>query len=86
MERNVTIGTKAGLHARPASLIIKEAGKFQSKIELVKGAKVANLKSLISLMSLGAKQGEELVLRADGPDAAEALEALGAMLDRDLDA
>lgn len=86
MERNVTIGTKAGLHARPAAQIIKEAGKFQAKIELVRGAKVVNIKSLISLMSLGAKHGEELVLRADGPDAAEALEALGNLLDRDLDA
>lgn len=86
MERNVTIGTKAGLHARPAAQIIKAAGKFQAKIELVRGAKAVNLKSLISLMSLGAKHGEELVLRAEGLDAAEALEALGALLDRDLDA
>lgn len=86
MERNVTIGTKAGLHARPAAQIIKAAGKFQSKIELVRGAKAVNLKSLISLMSLGAKHGEQLVLRADGPDAAEAVEALGDLLDKDLDA
>jgi phosphotransferase system HPr (HPr) family protein len=85
MERIVTIGTKAGLHARPAARIIKEAGHFQAKIELVRGAKAGNLKSLISLISLGVKHGEVLLLRADGPDAAEAIAALGTLLDRDLD-
>jgi phosphocarrier protein NPr len=85
MERMVTVGSKAGLHARPVSLIVKEAAHFKASMQLVRGEKVADLKGVLGLMMLGAKYGERLLLRAEGPDAAEALEAVAALIERELD-
>lgn len=84
MERTVVIGSRAGLHARPATLVVKEAARFQSQIELVTPGRTASLKSLIGVMSLGLKQGAGVVLRASGADEAEAVEALASLLERDL--
>lgn len=83
-EVHVVIGAKSGLHARPASLVVREAGRFQSQIELVTPTKTVSLKSLISVMALGLKQGAEVALKATGPDEAEAVAALAAMLATDL--
>lgn len=85
VEQKVVIGSKAGLHARPASLVVKEAARFSSQIELVAPVKTINLKSLISLMSLGLKQGAEVTVRATGADEAEAVESLSRMLAAELD-
>ncbi|WP_353893099.1 HPr family phosphocarrier protein [Proteinivorax hydrogeniformans] len=73
---NVTVKNESGLHARPASLFVKEAGKFESEIFIVKDDKEVNGKSIMGVMSLGAKSGTELTIKAEGSDAKEALEAL----------
>lgn len=76
IEAVVTLTNEAGLHARPAALFVQTAGKFQSAITVKCGAKQGNAKSMLSLLSLGAKKGAEVAILADGPDAAAAVETL----------
>ena len=65
----------AGIHARPAGLLVKEAKKFESKISVAKGARKADLKKLFAVMGLGVKQGEVITEGADEEAAAAAVEA-----------
>lgn len=76
VERETTIGPEAGLHARPAARFVKTAKGFSSEIVVVKDGREANAKSSLKIMSLGAKQGQEITIRATGDDAEEAVEAL----------
>ena len=76
MELTLKIDNKAGLHARPAALFAQKASAFKSTVMILKGEKTVNAKSIISIMGLGVKQGEYIVLKIDGPDAAETAEAL----------
>lgn len=84
VERKVVVGSKSGLHARPASILVKEAARFQSQVELVTAEKAVSLKSLISVLALGLKQGAEVTVRAMGPDADEAAAAVAGLLAQDL--
>ncbi|MEY4616068.1 MAG: hypothetical protein RJB66_1028 [Pseudomonadota bacterium] len=76
IETTVTLLTEDGLHARPAGLLVKVAGQFQSKVELSANGMTKNAKSIMSLMSMGLKGGEEILLKADGEDAATAIDTL----------
>lgn len=76
VETTVTLLTEDGLHARPAGLLVKVAGQFQSKVELSANGLTKNAKSIMSLMSMGLKGGEEILLKADGEDAALAIETI----------
>ena len=64
----------AGIHARPAGLLVKRAEKFESEIEVNLNGKTADAKRLFSLMSLGAAKGDEISGKISGgdEDAAEA--------------
>lgn len=75
-EKKVIITNKTGLHARPAAQFVQKAGKFDSKIEIVFEEKKVNAKSIMGVMSLGVGKGNEILLRADGEDAEEALKEL----------
>jgi phosphotransferase system HPr (HPr) family protein len=57
IERTVTIGSKSGLHARPAAVFVQNARDFQSQIKLSKNDKIVNGKSILSVLPLGAEQG-----------------------------
>ncbi|HWI60504.1 MAG TPA: HPr family phosphocarrier protein [Symbiobacteriaceae bacterium] len=76
METAVILTNEAGLHARPAALFVQTAAKFKSAITVRCGEKKGNAKSMLSLLALGAKQGAEVSISADGPDAAAAVETL----------
>jgi phosphocarrier protein HPr len=76
LEHNVTIINKLGLHARAASKFVNVANRFESKIDVGNGSKVVNGKSIMSVMLLAATQGTELILRIDGDDEAEAMQAI----------
>lgn len=69
-----------GIHARPAGLLVKEAKKFASDLQIVKGSQVGNLKKIFTIMALGAKQGEEIKIVADGADEEAAATAIEAFL------
>jgi phosphocarrier protein len=79
-ERTVTIVNKVGLHARPAAQIVKLASKFRSDIAIIRDDLEVNGKSIMGVMMLAAECGAQLRLRADGPDADEALEALAQLV------
>ncbi len=81
VEKTVVITNKVGLHARPATLFVQEAARFQAQIQIQCGEKSANAKSILSVLKLGARQGASLLLRGEGEDAAEALQALVALVD-----
>jgi phosphocarrier protein HPr len=82
-ERETTVGPEAGLHARPAAQFVKTAKQFSSKITVRKGEKEANAKSSLKIMTLGAKKGDTIVIRAEGDDAREAVDALTELIAAD---
>lgn len=80
VERTVQIVNKNGLHARPAAEIVKISAGFQSEITLVKDGMEVNGKSIMGVMMLAAEFGSTVAIRADGPDEAEAVAALCALI------
>ena len=62
----VVVQWRAGLHARPAVLLAKTAGKFKSKISLKRGNEIVDVKSVIQVMTLGAKYKSRLLLIVEG--------------------
>ncbi len=75
----ITIKNKVGLHARPAGLFVREAGHYKSNILAICGENKANAKSILAVLTLGANQGSQITIRADGEDAEAALQALAAL-------
>lgn len=76
IEREVDITNKVGLHARPASLLVEAAHKFRSRIWIEKDDQVADGKNIMSLLLLSADKGSSIKIRAEGSDAAEAVQTL----------
>lgn len=75
-ERCVHIRNKLGLHARASAKLVSTAGQFGSEITLTKESITVNAKSIMGIMMLAACKGSELLLRAEGKDAEEALDAI----------
>ena len=74
--KTVTIVHRQGLHARPAALFVQAAKAFASQVTVKKGRKSVDGKSIMGLLTLAANRGSRISIKADGPDAAEALERL----------
>jgi phosphocarrier protein len=86
-ERTVVIGSSVGLHARPAALFVQAAAAQPVPVTIGKpGGEPVDARSILSVLGLDAKGGEEVVLRADGEGAEAALDALEAVLATDHDA
>ncbi len=81
-ERETTVGPEEGLHARPAAQFVKTAKQFSSEILVIKGEKKANAKSVLKITGL-AKKGERIIIRAEGEDAEEAVDALAELISAD---
>jgi phosphocarrier protein HPr len=75
-ERTVEIVNKNGLHARPAAEIVKLSSKFQCEITIVRDDLEVNGKSIMGVMMLAAEYGSNIVVRANGPDAEQAVNAI----------
>ncbi len=82
IERATTICNDLGLHARPAAQLVRMASGFASEIWLERDGQSVNAKSIMGVMMLAAEQGARVTLRASGPDEAEALAALVALIER----
>jgi phosphocarrier protein HPr len=80
IEREATIVNRDGLHARPAAKIVRLASSFNSQVELAKDGVGVNGKSIMGVMMLAAECGSSITIRADGPDAAEAVDALAQLV------
>ncbi len=79
------ITDEAGIHARPAGLLVKEADKFGSDIEIVVGdEKKADAKRLFSVMSLGIKKGDIIMVRISGDDEEMACRELRSFFEKTL--
>ncbi len=76
VEKTVTIQNRHGLHVRPATQLADLAGKFKSAVTIVKDGQEVSARSIIELLTLAASHGTVLHLRAEGPDAAEAVDAI----------
>ena len=75
-EFTYTIQDPLGIHARPAGLLVKAAQPYQSEVTIIKEGKKGNAKSMLSIMGLGTKAGDEVVIQADGPDEDEVITEL----------
>ena len=79
-----TIKDELGVHARPAGLLVKLAKKYASKVTIEKNGKTCDMRKLMAVMGLGIKQGQEITLRCEGEQEAEAMEALSDFLQKNL--
>ena len=68
IERNVQIVNRAGMHTRPASILVKMASKYKAEFYIIKDSFQINGKSIIGVMSLAAECGSKVTLRFDGSD------------------
>ena len=73
-----------GVHARPAGMLAKAVKEFESDIKLSKDGKAVKCKSVIALMSLGVKAGEEVTLTFEGADEDAAYEAVSKFMQENL--
>ncbi len=77
LEAQFVLSNPTGLHARPASLFVQTAHRFHANIQALGRGRQADATSIMSVLSLGVRQGDALTLRASGAEAKQALEALG---------
>lgn len=85
LRRSITVTDPNGLHPRPATAFAELANRFECRVTVWHGDKVANGKMPWDVIMLVALPGSELVLEVEGPDAHEALEPLAAILAASLD-
>lgn len=81
IEREVTVRNRAGLHTRPASMLVRTASKFDAEILLRRDGYEINGKSVIGVMTLAAEQGATLTLLVEGRDEAAAAEAIAELFE-----
>ena len=82
--KEVLVRCESGLHNKQATYFVQKANEFESSIWVESGSRKMNAKSLLGIMSLGIVTGSTVILTAAGPDAEAALNALEALLQRDV--
>ena len=85
VKRKLKIKNASGLHARPASMFVKIANKYEAEVSVRKGTEVVNGKSIMGLMTLAANHGSVIEIEATGPDAEKAVEELEKFLSTDIE-
>ncbi|WP_163103347.1 phosphocarrier protein HPr [Peribacillus alkalitolerans] len=83
VEKKFKVTAETGIHARPATLLVQAASKFDSEINLEYKGKKVNLKSIMGVMSLGVGQGADITISAEGSDQEDALRTLVETLQRE---
>jgi phosphocarrier protein HPr len=81
IEREITVQNRAGIHARPAAMIVQTASSFESKIMLGKDNEEINAKSIMGIITLGAAHRSVLKMTVEGPDEQEAADALSRLFE-----
>lgn len=81
LEKTVVVSGKEGLHARPAAAFVKAASSYRCKVTLNHKGRSINAKSTIDMMMSAVSQGELLILRTDGEDEREAMDALSVLIE-----
>jgi phosphotransferase system HPr (HPr) family protein len=85
ISKSITIKNRAGLHAKPASLFVQNANKFNSDIYISKGSTRVNAKSIMGVMILAVQKGDEILLEITGDDEEAAMEKLIELIDNKFD-
>jgi phosphocarrier protein len=85
IQREFKVLQKLGMHAKPSSMLVNEANKFKSSVLVSKDGLEVNGKSIMGLMLLAAESGSTLLLKVNGSDEREAIEALARLFDRKFD-
>ena len=80
-EQEVVVTSDAGVHARPAMMIVKEAMKYACEVKLIKDDVEADCKSIMSVLGLAIISGSRLIVRADGDDEAAAVASIVTMIE-----
>ncbi|CAN5695097.1 HPr family phosphocarrier protein [soil metagenome] len=75
-EQAVKLTNDVGLHARPAAVFSKAAARFSAAVTVTKGGEEANAKSIMSVLKLDVKQGDDITIATEGEDADDALTEL----------
>lgn len=83
-EFNYVITDSEGIHARPAGLLVKKANEYTSRITLEVEGREADAKRIFAVMSLGAKKGMTVIVRAEGDDEQEAFDGMKSFLEENL--
>lgn len=83
--RTVKVGSRVGLHARPASLVAQAAAEQPAVVHIAKDGDPVDARSMLSLIALGAEQGDEVTLSAEGDGAEASVEAIATLILSDLD-
>ena len=76
MEKDFIIANEHGLHARPATLLVSIASKFECDITITYDGITVDLKSIMNILSLGLKRGSQITIRTEGIDEVEALKKI----------
>jgi phosphocarrier protein HPr len=79
--REVEIRNRLGLHARAAARFVREAGRFRSRVTLIRDGRGMDGKSILGILLLAASRGTRLSIVAEGEDEAGAVEALAALVE-----
>ena len=85
VKRKIKITNPAGLHARPASVFVRTANKYESDIVVKKDGESVNGKSIMGLLMLAASEGSIIEIEISGPDAEQAMKELEIFLTNDKD-
>jgi len=85
-ERKVTVASSVGLHARPATIFVQAAAKQPVKVTIAKpGGDPVDARSVLFVLALDVRGGQEVILAAEGDGAEAALDDLTALLSKDMD-
>ena len=76
VRKKLVVKSKQGLHARPAALFVQIANKFDARITVIRDQEKVNGKSIMGILMLGAEQGSEIFIEAEGRDAESAVTEL----------
>lgn len=79
VKKSVAIINETGIHARPANLLVKETKKYDAKVQLEKGGRMFDASSIMSILTMGAKNGDEITIVAEGAEERKALDAIHEM-------
>lgn len=76
IRKKITVKNRQGLHARPAALFVQIANKFDSRITVKRDKEEVNGKSIMGILMLGAENGSQIIIEAEGGDAQSAITEL----------
>lgn len=83
LEKTICVTNETGIHARPAAVLVKVAMRYKSDIYIYRGGNEYDAKSIMNVMSMGVRRGEEIHLQVSGIDETEAFQAITELIEND---